>query len=59
MATLKITIQMDNAAFEDTPMSEVARILRRYARAIEEYGEPNVTFHDLNGNTVGNAKVMP
>jgi hypothetical protein len=48
---------MDNEAFEDTPMSETGRILRKYASLIEHSGEPDQTLRDLNGNTVGEAKV--
>lgn len=57
MPTLKITIEMDNAAFAETPMSEVGRILRTYARTIEYDGEPNATLRDYNGNIVGDARV--
>lgn len=59
---LKIEIVMDNAAFEEPRTgAEVARILRDYAKTVEDApgpvnldGSPMV---DVNGNTVGRAKV--
>jgi hypothetical protein len=59
--TLTITIDMDNAAFEDDTEGECARILKDLAEKIDkgfgptEYG--NVTLRDVNGNTVGKAEV--
>ena len=52
---------MANAAFEDWPRSEAARILRAYANTLEAHdlpdrGDPD-TLRDINGNTVGQAKV--
>jgi hypothetical protein len=61
MPTLRITIKMDNAAFGDAASSEAARILRGYATYLDglsmfdSYG--TFKLHDLNGNTVGEAKV--
>lgn len=55
MAKIIITICTDNAAFEDTGGSEVARILRELADDYDNEG-----FHvykklrDINGNSVGN-----
>jgi hypothetical protein len=66
MPTLKITIKMDNAAFDPWMGNEVARILRGLAGGYEERhrllgfrGTPRerVVLRDLNGNTVGEAKV--
>jgi hypothetical protein len=48
----KITVEMDNAAFEDSPAGELARILRDLSDKIEE-GEDSVRLRDLNGNVVG------
>lgn len=54
MATLTITIDTDNAAFEDQPEYEVARILRELANGIEKgYIDDNSSIRDRNGNTVG------
>jgi len=57
---LVITINMDNAAFEDAG-SEAARILRELAFELESCAElsngTNVSLHDANGNKVGMAEV--
>lgn len=45
-------IHTDNAAFEDDAGTEIARILREAATAIER-GTRQQRLHDLNGNTVG------
>jgi hypothetical protein len=42
----------DNAAFEEQPATELARILRHIARAIER-GDFQGQAVDANGNTVG------
>lgn len=46
----------DNAAFEDEPASEIARILRKVARAVERGDELGLLV-DSNGNTVGSWRV--
>ena len=54
----RIDIVCNNAAFEDSASSEVARILRILADNIEAQGaDPDHTFtiQDLNGNRVGHA----
>jgi len=57
----KITIHMDNAAFEN-PGLELAQILRDLANKVEnsdfadEY-DRNLSLRDMNGNTVGQLKV--
>jgi hypothetical protein len=48
----KLTIRTDNAAFEDDPGAECARILRDVATAIER-GTRGAPLHDINGNQVG------
>jgi hypothetical protein len=53
--TVEITIAMDSAAFDDAPMTELARILREYADKIERDGEPSKKLRDINGNVVGYA----
>lgn len=59
MATVTITIETDNAAFEDSPRHETARVLRALAHELDG-GEPGVLesfdgqkLRDVNGNCVG------
>lgn len=47
-----IQIQMDNAAFDDEPATELARILRKLAEKIEQ-GSDRENLRDHNGNRVG------
>jgi hypothetical protein len=57
---LKITITMDNAAFEDSKGFEAARILTKLADKMQEHSlEPGDEYPliDINGNRVGEAKV--
>lgn len=51
MFTLKFETR--NAAFDDFPASESARILREIAQKIEE-GQLSGKIRDVNGNHVGN-----
>lgn len=54
------TIRIDtaNAAFEDDPAPEIARILRRVADEVAEYYPGHSqTLLDVNGNDVGRAKI--
>jgi hypothetical protein len=53
---LTLKMDMDNAAFEDTPASEAARILRDVA-ALMEFGEESGNLRDVNGNKVGTWRV--
>ena len=57
-----LTIDMDNAVFDDAPATELVRILDEASRRIKagelpfrEDGRlsPCLTFRDENGNTVG------
>ena len=55
----RITIRMDNAAFEEGASTEVARILSDLATRVDEYfyqqlsdGHPQ-PLQDVNGNRVG------
>jgi hypothetical protein len=60
MPTLRITIKMDNAAFTFNDGYEAARILRVLAKSIDEDTSLDgfkMNLRDLNGNTVGEAKV--
>lgn len=56
MSTMTIEIEMNNAAFEDAPEREVARILRELADRVEVRGVGSVDevrLRDINGNSVG------
>jgi hypothetical protein len=53
--TFTINMTCDNAAFEDEPEAEVARILRSIAAQLEQEGTSRFyeTIFDENGNVVG------
>lgn len=53
---IKITINTDNAAFDENPKEETARILRTIAYKIQNGSEP-ITPRDINGNKVGTFEV--
>jgi len=57
MEGIEILISTENAAFEDTPATEIARILRALAKHFETHGEPPERLRDYNGNTCGTVKV--
>ena len=64
MTTLKISINTDNTAFESENLgSEISRILKSYANAIESVIDPDTSWEletrlrDINGNTVGQVKL--
>lgn len=60
MTTLRIEIDIDNAAFGEVPGIEASRILKDYANLIGFLGDlPNKTLKDINGNTIGKAEVLP
>jgi len=52
---IKIEIDLSNAAFDDEPMTETARILRELANKLESRGLANDFWrlHDASGNRVG------
>ena len=60
---LKITIDMDNAAFEDDRGGEVERILKTASKNIDRHlgYAPDQDFscklQDINGNTVGDVSL--
>jgi hypothetical protein len=61
MAELQISINLDNAAFEDNPQDEVKRILTNYCNSIRNNADnlnDKYSFIDFNGNQVGEAKVI-
>lgn len=50
----------DNAAFDDAPASETARILREIARKIEQAADlGGGPVRDANGNTIGHWDLTP
>ena len=55
MVTIKI--KTDNAAFQDSPEIEIARILHKLADYVEQGQTGKITLIDLNGNSVGIANV--
>lgn len=59
MTTATITIEMDNAAFEDVgPATELGRILRKLANDIEDGLLPeSIKLYDYNGNKVGSFEI--
>lgn len=53
--TFKLSINCDNAAFEDDASTEIARILRETAEKLEN-GREDGRCVDYNGNVVGSFK---
>jgi hypothetical protein len=53
-----VTIECDNAAFEDDPTCEVARLLRAVARRVEKDGENAGGLADSNGTPCGNYQFL-
>jgi hypothetical protein len=51
----QISINTDNAAFEDDPTVEVVRILYQLMHDIETRGLSDYNLRDINGNKVGKA----
>ncbi|MGL5921956.1 hypothetical protein [Chroococcidiopsis sp.] len=59
MSKLLIEIRLDNAAFEQLPGYEVARILEKYAAELRRDPSDLLSnFRDINGNSAGCAIVM-
>lgn len=56
MKKVTIVIETTNAAFEDAPSNEVARILKELASRFGSGIVPE-TLRDFNGNKVGTVKV--
>lgn len=57
MSTFNLTITIDNAAFDEEPVLEVARILAVLADKILKDGGMDWNLLDINGNKVGRAEV--
>lgn len=56
MTRMQIHFDLNNAAFDESPCGEVARILRDLANRMED-GIFDVTkISDLNGNRIGQAE---
>ena len=59
MSQITITIDIDNAAFEEAGGSEVARILRELADQYDSEGfHIFETLRDANGNRVGKVELQ-
>lgn len=54
---ITITIDTSNAAFDDAPASEVARILTDLAKVFARAGFPPSVLRDDNGNTCGSVRI--
>lgn len=54
---LKLFIETGNAAFDDEPATELARILRGLADKIEADPLPYRALYDVNGNKVGECQI--
>lgn len=53
-----ITVEMDNAAFQEYPWDELSRIISELAARLERSGfDGDVKLRDINGNTVGEFKI--
>lgn len=64
MSRLDITIDMNNAAFQDDPANELSRILNGIAYELRtRTGESSPSYHqtllDFYGNPVGKAEMKP
>ena len=53
----KLTVNMDNAAFDSHEPVELVRILRKLADRIEDAGDMAHVVMDINGNRVGESIV--
>lgn len=55
MARFQLEINMDNAAFGDSPELELSRLLHELAEYATQGARKSYTFVDYNGNTIGKA----
>lgn len=51
-----IRINMDNAAFDGRPASELIRILQEIIKRVRT-GDSDFSVQDINGNTVGSFNI--
>lgn len=59
MTKFKLEIDLSNAAFDDNPASEIARILDKLAYEIgNDGGLGPKNLYDVNGNAVGHTSIM-
>lgn len=59
MENITISIETGNAAFADSPASEIARILRDLAKRFERDGASScLTLRDINGNRCGRVAIQ-
>lgn len=57
----ELRIRMGNAAFEEQPLAEVARILEEEAKKLRHFADQHSWSNrlmDINGNTVGAAYTL-
>lgn len=57
MSELRVAVAIRNAAFEEDPGAELARILREAAERLEQ-GETAGNLRDFNGNAVGSFAIQ-
>lgn len=55
---IEISFGTGNAAFAESPATEIARVLRAVARQIERDGIPSPAIYDSNGNFIGEVKIL-
>lgn len=55
---ITIKFHTGNAAFEDSPTGEIARILRSLADTFASDGIPSHYIRDINGNTCGDIEII-
>lgn len=55
---IKITMNCDNAAFEESPQIEIAEILKQLRLSIKENGIVEKSILDTNGNVIGKLEVI-
>lgn len=58
MEHITIKFGTGNAAFDESPTNEIARILRKIASDFERYGIPPSSIHDINGNYIGEIQII-
>lgn len=55
--TFTLTINCDNASFEDDLVRAIAKVLRHCARSMEEDTILSRVVRDRNGNTIGTMRL--